>query len=54
MPGRKESDPIEDRDRWRQVHDGGHLPQLTQNGLDQMKALYLSAKSDLEEAAAFA
>ena len=54
MPARKESDPTEDRDSWKQVRDGGHLPQLTQNELDQMKALYLSAKSDLEEGAAFA
>ena len=52
MPARKESDPTEDRDSWRQVHDGGHLPQLTQNELDQMKAFYLSSKSGLKEDAA--
>ena len=53
MPAWGEGDPAEDKDSWKLVHFIRHLPQLTPEELDQMKALNLKTKKDLEEEAAF-
>ena len=51
MPAWGEGDPAEDMDSWKLVHFIRHLPQLTPNELDQMKALNPKTKNDLEEEA---
>lgn len=48
-----EGDPAEDKGSWKLVHFIRHLPQLTRDELDQMKALNPKTKKDLEEEAAF-
>ena len=53
MPAWGEGNPAEDKDSWKLVHFIRHLPQLTQEELDQMKALNPKTKKDLEEEAAF-
>jgi mono/diheme cytochrome c family protein len=53
MPAWGEGDLDKDLDSWKLVHFIRHLPQLTQEELDQMKALNPKTKKDLEEEAAF-
>jgi cytochrome c len=53
MPAWGEGDPAQDKDSWKLVHFIRHLPQLTPDELDQMKALNPKTKKDLEEEAAF-
>jgi mono/diheme cytochrome c family protein len=53
MPAWGEGDPAEDKDSWKLVHFIRHLPQLTPEELDQMKALNPKTQKDLEEEAAF-
>ena len=53
MPAWGESDPAQDMDSWKLVHFIRHLPQLTPEELDQMKALNPKTKKDLEKEAAF-
>ena len=53
MPAWGEGDPADDKDSWKLVHFIRHLPQLTPDELDQMKALNPKTKKDLEEEAAF-
>ncbi|MFM9906162.1 MAG: c-type cytochrome [Nitrospiraceae bacterium] len=53
MPAWGEGDPAQDLDSWQLVHFLRHLPQLTTEELDQMKALNPKTKKDLEEEAAF-
>ena len=53
MPAWGESDLDKDLDSWKLVHFIRHLPQLTPEELDQMKALNPKTKKDLEEEAAF-
>jgi mono/diheme cytochrome c family protein len=53
MPAWGEGDPAQDKASWNLVHFIRHLPQLTQDELDQMKALNPKTKKDLEEEAAF-
>jgi mono/diheme cytochrome c family protein len=53
MPAWGEGDPAEDKDSWKLVHFIRHLPQLTSEELDRMKALNPKTKHDLEEEAAF-
>ena len=53
MPAWGEGDPAQDLDSWKLVHFLRHLPQLTAEELDQMKALNPKTKKDLEEEAAF-
>jgi mono/diheme cytochrome c family protein len=53
MPAWGEGDPAEDKDSWKLVHFIRHLPQLTTDELDRMKALNPKTKKDLEEEAAF-
>jgi cytochrome c len=48
-----EGDPAQDMGSWKLVHFIRHLPQLTPEELDQMKALNPKTKKDLEEEAAF-
>ena len=48
-----EGDPGQDMGSWKLVHFIRHLPQLTPEELDQMKALNPKTKKDLEEEAAF-
>lgn len=48
-----EGDLDKDLDSWKLVHFICHLPQLTSEELDQMKALNPKTKKDLEEEAAF-
>jgi cytochrome c len=48
-----EGDPAQDMGSWKLVHFIRHLPQLTPEELDQMKALNPKTKKDLEEGAAF-
>ena len=52
MPAWGEGDPAEDKDSWKLVYFIRHLPQLTPEELDQMRALNPKTKKDLEEAAA--
>ena len=49
MPAWGEGDPAEDKESWKLVHFIRHLPQLTPEELDQMKALNPKTKKDLEE-----
>jgi mono/diheme cytochrome c family protein len=44
-----EGDPAQDMGSWKLVHFIRHLPQLTPEELDQMKALNPKTKKDLEE-----
>ncbi len=53
MPAWGEGDPAQDLGSWKLVHFLRHLPQLTTEELDQMKALNPKTKKDLEEEAAF-
>jgi mono/diheme cytochrome c family protein len=53
MPAWGEGDPAQDKDSWKLIHFIRHLPQLTPEELDQMKALNPKTKKDLEEEAAF-
>jgi len=53
MPAWGEGDPAQDKASWKLVHFIRHLPQLTPDELDQMKALNPKTKKDLEEEAAF-
>ena len=53
MPAWGEGDPAQDKASWKLVHFIRHLPQLTLEELDQMKALNPKTKKDLEEEAAF-
>ena len=53
MPAWGEGEPEKDIDSWKLVHFIRHLPQLTPEELDQMKALNPKTKKDLEEEAAF-
>ena len=52
MPAWGEGDPAQDMGSWKLVHFIRHLPQLTPEELDQMKALNPKTKKDLEEEAA--
>ena len=52
MPAWGEGDLDKDLDCWKLVHFIRHLPQLTPQVLDQMKALNPKTKKDLEEEAA--
>ena len=52
MPAWGEGDPAEDMGSWKLVHFIRHLPHLTPEELDQMKALNPKTKKDLEEGAA--
>ncbi|MCX5721653.1 MAG: cytochrome c [Nitrospirae bacterium] len=53
MPAWGGGDPAQDLGSWKLVHFLRHLPQLTTEELDQMKALNPKTKKDLEEEAAF-
>jgi len=53
MPAWGEGDPAQDKASWKLVHFIRHLPQLTPEELDQMKALNPKTKKDLAEEAAF-
>ena len=51
MPAWGEGDPAEDKASWKLVHFIRHLPKLTPEELERMKALNPKTKHDLEEAA---
>lgn len=53
MPAWGEGDPAQDKASWKLVHFIRHLPQLTPEELDQMKAFNPKTKKDLEGEAAF-
>jgi hypothetical protein len=53
MPAWGEGDPEKDLDSWKLVHFIRYLPKITQQELDEMKALNPKTKHELEEAAAF-
>ena len=53
MPAWGEGDPSKDMDSWKLVHFIRHLPQLTQEELDQMKDLNPKTKHEVEEEASF-
>ncbi len=53
MPAWGEGDPAQDLDSWKLVHFLRHLPQLTAEELDQMKALNPKTKNEIKEEAAF-
>jgi mono/diheme cytochrome c family protein len=53
MPAWGGDDLDKDLDSWKLVHFVRHLPQLTPEELDQMKALNPKTKKDLEEEVAF-
>jgi mono/diheme cytochrome c family protein len=53
MPAWGEGDPAEDKDSWKLVHFIRHLPQLTPEELDRMKAFNPKTKHDLEKETAF-
>ena len=53
MPAWGEGDPAEDKDSWKLVHFIRHLPKLTPEELNQMKALNPKTQKDLEEEATF-
>ncbi len=53
MPAWGEGEPEKDLDSWKLVHFIRHLPQLTAEELEQMKALNPKTKHELDEAAAF-
>lgn len=53
MPAWGEGAPEKDQDSWRLVHFIRHLPQLTQEELDEMKTLNPKTPRELQEEAAF-
>lgn len=53
MPGWGEGEPDKDLDSWKLVHFIRHLPQLTEDELEEMKSLNPKTKHEIEEAAAF-
>jgi mono/diheme cytochrome c family protein len=53
MPAWGEGEPEKDLDSWKLVHFIRHLPRLTPDELEEMKALNPKTKHELEEAAAF-
>ena len=53
MPAWGDGDPAEDKASWKLVHFIRHLPKLTPEELERMKALNPKTKHDLEEEAAF-
>ena len=53
MPAWGEGEPDKDVDSWKLVHFIRHLPQLTQDELEEMKALNPKTRHEIEEAAAF-
>ena len=53
MPAWGEKEPDEDLQSWKLVHFIRHLPELTRNELDKMKALNPKTKQELEEGASF-
>ena len=53
MPAWGEDEPEKDLDSWKLVHFIRHLPKLTPEELDQMKALNPRTQKEIEEAAAF-
>lgn len=53
MPAWGEGEPEKDLDSWKLVHFIRHLPQLTPNELDEMKALNPKTPRELQEEAAF-
>lgn len=53
MPAWGEGDPEQDTDSWKLVHFIRHLPRLTPEELDRMKALNPKTKHQMEEEAAF-
>ena len=53
MPAWGSGDPAQDLDSWRLVHFIRHLPQLSQEELDEMKALNPKTEKDRLEEAAF-
>lgn len=53
MPAWGEGDPAEDKASWKLVHFIRHLPKLTPEELERMKALNPKTKHDLDEEAAF-
>jgi mono/diheme cytochrome c family protein len=53
MPAWGSGDPEKDLDSWHLVHFIRHLPKLTPEELDEMKALNPKTKKELEEEAAF-
>jgi cytochrome c len=53
MPAWGEGEPDKDLQSWKLVHFIRHLPELTRNELDKMKALNPKTKHELEEEASF-
>ncbi len=53
MPAWGSGDPEKDLDSWKLVHFIRHLPQLSPEELEEMKALNPKTKKDLEEEASF-
>lgn len=53
MPAWGEGDPEQDLDSWKLVHFIRHLPALTPEELERMKALNPKTQHELDEAAAF-
>jgi mono/diheme cytochrome c family protein len=53
MPAWGDGTPESDQDSWRLVHFIRHLPQVTQDELDEMKALNPKTPKDIQEEAAF-
>jgi mono/diheme cytochrome c family protein len=53
MPAWGSGDPEKDLDSWKLVHFIRHLPQLTQDELDEMKTLNPKTQKELLEEAAF-
>jgi hypothetical protein len=53
MPGWGTGDPEKDLDSWRLVHFIRHLPQLSQEELDEMKTLNPKTEKERLEEAAF-
>ena len=49
MPAWGEREPEEDLQSWKLVHFIRHLPELTRNELDKMKALNPKTKQELKE-----
>jgi len=53
MPAWGDSTPEKDQDSWLLVHFIRHLPQITQEGLEEMKALNPKTPKEIQEEAAF-
>ena len=53
MPAWGDSPPENDQDSWRLVHFIRHLPQVTQEELDEMKTLNPKTPKEIQEEAAF-